>query len=73
MKTVRDYRGRPDSHGYILQASLEAIADELACAAGLACGKLSRAPACIIRGFRYESGRGSARDLIRPVAHDLFR
>ncbi|MGH9513580.1 MAG: coenzyme F420-0:L-glutamate ligase [Terriglobales bacterium] len=73
MKPMRDYRRQRDSHKYVLQASVEAVADELACAAGLACGKLSRTPACIIRGFRYERGRGRARDLIRPAANDLFR
>jgi coenzyme F420-0:L-glutamate ligase/coenzyme F420-1:gamma-L-glutamate ligase len=73
MQALHDYRGRPDSHGYTLQASIEADADQLACAAGLVCGKLARTPACIIRGFRYRPGRGSARDLIRPAANDLFR
>ncbi len=73
MKPLRDFRGRRDSHGYTLRASLEAVADELACAAGLVCGKLSRTPACIIRGFRYRPGRGSAQDLIRPAKNDLFR
>jgi len=73
MKPFRDFRGRRDPHGYRLRASLEAVADELACMAGLACGKLSRSPACIIRGFRYQAGRGSARQLIRPKSRDLFR
>lgn len=73
LRVARDYRGRRDTHGYRLHATLEAAADELACAAGLACGKLSRAPACIIRGFAYEAGRGRARDLLRPAARDLFR
>jgi coenzyme F420-0:L-glutamate ligase/coenzyme F420-1:gamma-L-glutamate ligase len=73
MQTLHDYRGQPDSHGYTLQASIEADADQLACAAGLLCGKLTRTPACIIRGFTYRPGRGSARDLIRPAANDLFR
>ncbi len=73
MKPLRDDRGRRDPHGYKLQASVEAVADELACAAGLVCGKLNRAPACIVRGFSYEAGRGSARDLLRPAATDLFR
>jgi coenzyme F420-0:L-glutamate ligase/coenzyme F420-1:gamma-L-glutamate ligase len=73
MKPLRDYRGRRDPHRYRLQASVEAVADELACAAGLVCGKLSRTPACIIRGFRYQRGRESARDLIRPATIDLFR
>ncbi len=73
MKALRDDRGRRDPHGYILHASLEAIADELACAAGLVCGKLNRTPACIIRGFPYEPADGRARDLLRPAASDLFR
>jgi coenzyme F420-0:L-glutamate ligase/coenzyme F420-1:gamma-L-glutamate ligase len=73
MKGLRDDRGRRDPHGYVLQASLEAVADELACAAGLVCGKLNRTPACIIRGFPYEPARGRARDLLRPKANDLFR
>jgi len=73
MKPMRDDRGRRDSHGYKLQASLEAVADELACAAGLVCGKLNRTPACIVRGFRYEAALGRVRDLLRPAASDLFR
>jgi coenzyme F420-0:L-glutamate ligase/coenzyme F420-1:gamma-L-glutamate ligase len=73
MKPFRDFRGRRDPHGYELRASLEAVADELAAMAGLVCGKLSRTPACIIRGFPYEPGRGGARLLVRPKKRDLFR
>lgn len=73
MKMYRDYRGRCDPHGYRLRVSLEAVADSLAGLAGLAAGKLSRAPACIIRGFRYQPGRGGARALVRPPERDLFR
>lgn len=73
MKPLRDDRGRRDPHGYTLQASLEAVADELAAAAGLVCGKLNRIPACIIRGFHYEAAPGSVKDLLRPQAQDLFR
>ena len=73
MKPLRDDRGRRDSHGYKLRASVEAIADELACAAGLVCGKLNRAPACIVRGFRYEAAAGSVKDLLRDPSSDLFR
>lgn len=73
MKPLRDDRGHRDPHGYTLHASLEAVADELAGAAGLVCGKLNRTPACIIRGFPYEPARGRTRDLIRPPAKDLFR
>ncbi|MGA7378126.1 MAG: coenzyme F420-0:L-glutamate ligase, partial [Candidatus Sulfotelmatobacter sp.] len=73
MKALRDDRGQHDPHGYTLQASLEGVADELAAAAGLVCGKLNRIPACIIRGFPYEPTRGRTRDLLRPAANDLFR
>lgn len=73
MKPLRDDRGKRDSHGYKLKASVEAVADELAAAAGLVCGKLNRAPACIVRGFRYQPGSGSVSELLRPPASDLFR
>ncbi len=73
IRPLRDDRGRRDPHGYRLKASVEAVADELACAAGLVCGKLERTPACVIRGFRYDSGAGGVRELLRPAASDLFR
>ena len=73
MKPLRDDRGRSDSHGYKLKASVEGVADELACAAGLVCGKLKRTPACIVRGFKYEQGAGGVQNLLRPAANDLFR
>lgn len=73
MQALHDDRGRRDPHGYRLHASLEAVADEFAAAAGLVCGKLNRTPACIIRGFSYKPGRGRAHDLLRPAANDLFR
>jgi len=73
IKPLKDYRKQRDPHGYKLRVSVDAVADQLACAAGLVCGKLARTPACIIRGFKYRPGPGSARELIRPAANDLFR
>jgi F420-0:gamma-glutamyl ligase len=73
MKPLMDYRGKRDPDGYVLHASAEAVADELACEAGLVCGKLNRAPFCIVRGFPYPRGRRTARDLIRAKDADLFR
>lgn len=73
MKSIADYRGRKDVHGYPLHASYEAIADEVACAAGLVCGKLKQTPFCIVRGFPFHRAQGSARELIRPAKNDLFR
>jgi coenzyme F420-0:L-glutamate ligase/coenzyme F420-1:gamma-L-glutamate ligase len=73
MQALHDYRGDHDPCGYPLRVSIEAVADELACAAGLVCGKLARTPACVVRGFKYRPAPGRARDLIRPAATDLFR
>jgi coenzyme F420-0:L-glutamate ligase/coenzyme F420-1:gamma-L-glutamate ligase len=73
MKVIHDYRGKIDPYGYKMHATEEAVADELACVAGLVCGKDSRIPACIIRGYPYRRGGGSARQLVRPAEKDLFR
>jgi coenzyme F420-0:L-glutamate ligase/coenzyme F420-1:gamma-L-glutamate ligase len=73
MKPLHDFRGQQDPHGYPLRVSIQAVADELACAGGLVCGKLARTPACIIRGFEYRPGRGRSKELIRSAATDLFR
>ena len=73
LSPFRDYRAQRDRHGYRLRVSLDAVADELAAMAGLACGKLSNRPACLIRGFTYAPGGGGAKKLIRPREKDLFR
>ena len=73
MKVFRDLRGKSDSYGYRLRVTLEAVADELASAAGLMCEKSSQTPACLIRGFKFQPGRGRAREIIRASERDLFR
>jgi coenzyme F420-0:L-glutamate ligase / coenzyme F420-1:gamma-L-glutamate ligase len=73
MRPLADHRGKRDPHGYVLHASAEAVADELACAAGLVCGKLNRTPFCIVRGFSYSRARGTVRELLRARENDLFR
>lgn len=70
---IIDYRGTRDMFGYELNVTQMAVADELASAAELAMRKSDRVPAAIIRGFPYKAGPGSAHDLIRPEAEDLFR
>jgi coenzyme F420-0:L-glutamate ligase / coenzyme F420-1:gamma-L-glutamate ligase len=72
LPAVLDLRGSVDDVGKQLQATVLAIADELAAAAGLVMGKTNRAPVVIIRGLALE-GRGTGQDLIRPAAEDLFR
>jgi len=68
-----DYRGRNDANGKPLQATVIAIADELAAAAELVMGKSDRIPVAIIRGAKFETRSGSGASLIRPPEKDLFR
>jgi coenzyme F420-0:L-glutamate ligase / coenzyme F420-1:gamma-L-glutamate ligase len=73
LQPLADYRGRTDAHGYLLSASILAVADELAAAAELIMGKLDGRPVAVIRGYAYEPGEGSGRDLLMEPARDLFR
>jgi len=73
---VDDWRGRTDSAGMELQATVLAIADEAAAAADLARrGKDSGQPAVVIRGLERfiteEDGPGAAA-LVRERDDDLF-
>jgi coenzyme F420-0:L-glutamate ligase / coenzyme F420-1:gamma-L-glutamate ligase len=73
MDPLVDYRGRRDHHGHPLEASVLAVADELAAAAELVMGKTARIPVVIVRGYPYERGSGTGRDLLMPPERDLFR
>ena len=67
-----DLRGTVDDAGKPLHATVLAVADEIAAAAGLVMGKTARTPAVIVRGLQMK-GSGRGRDLGRPAAEDLFR
>ncbi|MFQ5694573.1 MAG: coenzyme F420-0:L-glutamate ligase, partial [Terriglobia bacterium] len=73
LKPLHDCRDRRDLYGYRLRVTVDAVADEIAAAAGLVTNKLSRAPVCLVRGFRYQRDGGRARQLVRPARRDLFR
>ncbi len=73
LASLIDYRGERDSGGKVLQATIIAIADELASAAELAMGKTDRVPVAIVRGVASKAADGTGRDLIRPAQRDLFR
>ena len=68
-----DYRGQMDDFGRKMQVSVLAVADELASAAELVMGKVSRCPMALIRGYTYTRGEGTARELIMDPATDMFR
>ncbi len=68
------YAGIADPYGYQMQASILAIADEIAGAAELVMGKIDRVPVAVVRGVTYTStDDASAQQLIRPPNKDLFR
>jgi coenzyme F420-0:L-glutamate ligase/coenzyme F420-1:gamma-L-glutamate ligase len=68
-----DLRGTSDRAGKPLHATILAVADELAAAAGLVMGKAAGTPVVVIRGFRYRPVLQPAASVIRPASEDLFR
>jgi coenzyme F420-0:L-glutamate ligase/coenzyme F420-1:gamma-L-glutamate ligase len=70
---VLDLRGTTDAAGRALDATVVAVADELAAASGLVMGKTDGVPACVIRGVRARGSHGTGRDLVRAPEGDLFR
>ncbi len=67
-----DLAGQRDRTGYELQATVIAVADELAGAAQLVMGKTDGHPAAVVRGIDLR-GEGTGRDLVIPAERDLFR
>jgi coenzyme F420-0:L-glutamate ligase / coenzyme F420-1:gamma-L-glutamate ligase len=72
IRPLLDLKGMRDVTGYELQATVIAVADELAGAAELVMGKTAGVPAAVIRGVDV-SGEGGARELVMPPERDLFR
>ena len=73
IKPLLSYKGKTDTFGYSLKVTEPAVADEVASAAELVIGKLSRIPAAVVRGVKYERGEAGARELIIDRDLDLFR
>ncbi|MGH7276307.1 MAG: coenzyme F420-0:L-glutamate ligase [Candidatus Rokuibacteriota bacterium] len=70
---LRSYLGERDPAGRPLQATILALADELASAAEPVMGKLDRIPAAIVRGLAWTAGEEGSKPLLRDPARDLFR
>lgn len=68
-----DLRGTKDREGKLLAATVLAVADELAAAAGLLMGKSEGVPAVLIRGYRFKPASEKAASIIRSADEDLFR
>ena len=73
IKALKDYRGETDSKGFELNATVMAVADEIASAAGLLMEKAESVPVIIVRGYDYETKGKGAKELIRNPEDDLFR
>lgn len=69
---LRDHRGGSDTFGRTLEATIIAVADELAGAAELVMRKSDGIPAAVIRGYADLGEAGSGQELIRPLSEDLF-
>jgi coenzyme F420-0:L-glutamate ligase/coenzyme F420-1:gamma-L-glutamate ligase len=70
---LADLRGARDRHGKLLRATVLAVADELAAAAGLLMGKAAGTPVIVIRGYSYRFAQDPAARIVRPANEDLFR
>ena len=73
LNPIKDERGSMDSYGYELKAAVAAVADEMAGAAELVMRKKGRTPVVLVRGYEGKGEEGSALELLRPEAEDLFR
>jgi coenzyme F420-0:L-glutamate ligase/coenzyme F420-1:gamma-L-glutamate ligase len=76
LQPLDDLRGRTDSYGNRLEATMTSVADEIASAAELVKGKLAGVPVAVVRGLAHlvtdDDGPG-ARVLVRSPDEDMFR
>jgi coenzyme F420-0:L-glutamate ligase/coenzyme F420-1:gamma-L-glutamate ligase len=73
-RPLDDQRGRPDTAGRTMHATVVAVADQLASTAELASGKTSGRPLVLVRGADLPPGDGSiVEDVVMDAASDMFR
>ena len=72
IEAVLDLRGTPDAAGREMQATVIAVADELASAADLAGGKTSGRPVVLVRGYAWRPSDAGASALVMERERDLF-
>ena len=71
---IFSYIGQVDPHGHEFKVQAICIADELAGAAELVKGNVSRVPVAVIRGARYEpNDTATIAPVLRDQGRDLFR
>ncbi len=74
LPVVLDLRGQSDLFGRQLRATIIAVADAIASAAGLISGEADEGcPVVLVRGLALAGDEGSAADLNRDPTEDLYR
>jgi len=74
MNPVTSYIGQFDPHGHEFKVQAVCVADELAGAAELVKGNVSRVPVGVVRGFPWEPDEDATMQMIiREAERDLFR
>ena len=72
IEALRDMRGEPDAAGRVMQATVIAVADELASAADLAGGKVEQRPVVLVRGYEWHPSDLGASTMVMERERDLF-
>jgi coenzyme F420-0:L-glutamate ligase/coenzyme F420-1:gamma-L-glutamate ligase len=72
LPSLVDLRGTRDHTGRILEATIVALADEVAAVSGLVMAKAARVPAALVRGVSADAPHSPASELVRPPEEDLF-
>jgi coenzyme F420-0:L-glutamate ligase/coenzyme F420-1:gamma-L-glutamate ligase len=72
IEAILDLRGEPDAAGRPMQATIIAVADELASAADLAGGKVEGRPIVVVRGYAWRHADAGASVLVMERERDLF-
>lgn len=71
---IQSYIGQHDPHGHEFRVQEICVVDEIAGAAELVKGNLSRVPVAIVRGYSWEpDDAASIASVIRDPSRDLFR
>jgi coenzyme F420-0:L-glutamate ligase / coenzyme F420-1:gamma-L-glutamate ligase len=73
LAVLHGYGGVHDAEGNELLVTEVAVADEVAAAADLVKGKLTGLPVAVVRGMAPVDDGSTARELVRPLADDMFR
>jgi coenzyme F420-0:L-glutamate ligase/coenzyme F420-1:gamma-L-glutamate ligase len=73
LPAIWDQRGRTDLDGRALEHTVTALADQVAAAADLVAGQADEGRgAVLVEGLSFPAVEGSARDLLRDPATDLY-